>query len=62
LPGFSFDVEVLYVAARRGRRIAELPVTWRNDAATRVTLLRGMAAFLDVVRIRVAGALGRYDG
>jgi dolichyl-phosphate beta-glucosyltransferase len=62
LPGFSFDVEVLYIAVRRGRRIAELPVTWRNDAATRVTLLRGMAAFLDVVRIRVLGALGAYDG
>jgi dolichyl-phosphate beta-glucosyltransferase len=61
LPGFSFDVEVLYIALRRGRRIAELPVTWRNDAATRVTLLRGMAAFLDVVRIRVLGALGAYD-
>lgn len=62
LDGFSFDVEALYVAARAGLRIAEIPVVWRNDAATRVTLLRGTTAFLDVLRIRCWGALGRYDG
>lgn len=62
LDGFSFDVETLYVASRRGRRIAEIPVTWRNDAATRVTPLRGAQAFLDVLRIRLYGLLGRYDG
>jgi dolichyl-phosphate beta-glucosyltransferase len=62
LPGFSFDVEVLYVARRKGFRIAELPVSWRNDAATRVTLLGGSAAFLDVARIRWNGLRGRYEG
>jgi dolichyl-phosphate beta-glucosyltransferase len=61
LDGFSFDVETLYVAARHGRRIAEIPVTWRNDTATRVTLLRGTQAFLDVLRIRLSGLLGRYE-
>ncbi len=61
LPGFSFDVEVLYIAKRHGHRIAEVPVTWRNHAATRVTLLGGSAAFLDVVRIRWGGLVGRYD-
>jgi dolichyl-phosphate beta-glucosyltransferase len=58
--GFSFDVELLYLARRRGRRIAEIPVSWRNDAASRVTLARGSAAFLDLLRIRLGGALGRY--
>lgn len=61
LDGFSFDVEVLHLARRRGRSIAEVPVTWRNDAASRVTLLGGCAAFLDLVRIRWNGLLGRYD-
>jgi dolichyl-phosphate beta-glucosyltransferase len=60
LEGFSFDVEVLYIARRRGLRIAEVPVTWRNDAATRVSLVRGGLAFLDVVRIRLNGWAGRY--
>jgi dolichyl-phosphate beta-glucosyltransferase len=60
LDGFSFDVEALYVARLRGRRIAEVPVTWRNDAATRVTLFRGVLAFADLARIRWNGLLGRY--
>jgi dolichyl-phosphate beta-glucosyltransferase len=59
--GFSFDVEVLYLARRRGRKIAEVPVTWRNDAASRVTLLRGSTAFLDLLRIRWHALAGRYD-
>ena len=48
-------------ARRRGYRIAEIPVTWRNDAATRVTSLRGFLAFLDLLRIRANLLAGRYD-
>jgi dolichyl-phosphate beta-glucosyltransferase len=60
LDGFSFDVEVLFIATRQGRRIAEVPVTWRNDAASRVTLGRGVMAFLDLLRIRSNSLAGRY--
>jgi dolichyl-phosphate beta-glucosyltransferase len=62
LDGFSFDVEALFIARLRGRRIAEVPVTWRNDEATRVTLSRGLLAFADLARIRWNGMLGRYGG
>lgn len=60
--GFSFDVEALYLARKRGYRIAEVPITWRNDAATRVSLGGGGAAFPDLVRIRLYDWMGRYDG
>ena len=60
LDGFCFDVEALYLARKGGRRIAEVPVTWRNDAGSRVGTLRGMAAFLDLVRIRVNDSRGVY--
>jgi dolichyl-phosphate beta-glucosyltransferase len=60
LDGFSFDVEALYVARRRGLRILELPVVWRNDAATRVGLGGGAFAFLDLARIRLIAARGGY--
>jgi dolichyl-phosphate beta-glucosyltransferase len=62
LDGFSFDVEALYLARKRGYRIAEVPVTWRNDAATRVSLGGGSAAFPDLLRIRLNDWMGRYDG
>jgi dolichyl-phosphate beta-glucosyltransferase len=62
IDGFSFDVEALYLARKRGYRIAEIPVTWRNDAASRVGLGTGSAAFPDLVRIRLNDWRGRYEG
>jgi dolichyl-phosphate beta-glucosyltransferase len=60
LDGFSFDVEALYAARRRGLRIAEVPVVWRNDAATRVSLGGGGAAFVDLLSIRLRALRGAY--
>ena len=62
LDGFSFDVEALYVARKRGYRIAEIPVVWRNDAASRVGLGGGSRAFPDLLRIRWHDWTGRYEG
>ena len=58
--GFSFDVEALFLARKKGYRIAEVPVLWRNDAASRVSLLRGALAFPDLLRIRANDWSGRY--
>jgi dolichyl-phosphate beta-glucosyltransferase len=60
LDGFSFDVETLFLARRRGLRIAEVPVRWRNDAASRVGPLNGFRAFVDLGRIRWNAWRGRY--
>lgn len=59
--GFAFDVEVLVAARRRGLRIAEVGVTWRNDAASRVTTASGLRAFADLLTIRRQLRSGRYD-
>ena len=61
LDGFSFDVETLFIAKKRGHRIAEVPVVWRNDAATRVGNWGGFMAFVDLLRIRVNDWKGRYE-
>jgi len=58
--GFGFDVEVLAVARHLGYRIAEVPVRWRNDDDSRLSLARGAAAFVDPVRVRLGLWLGRY--
>jgi dolichyl-phosphate beta-glucosyltransferase len=60
LDGFSFDVEALYVARRLGLRVAEVPVVWRNDEASRVSLGGGGAAFADLIRIRLLAGRGVY--
>ena len=53
LDGFAFDVEVLVRAKRAGFSVREVPVTWRNDEQTRVSFGRGLAAFVDLFRLRV---------
>ena len=53
LDGFSFDVEIVYLAQKLGFRLLELPVIWRNSAQSRVQVLRDpLVMFWDVLRIR----------
>lgn len=60
--GFSFDVEVLIMARRRGYRVAEVPVNWTHQAGSKVRLTRDslqMAA--DLFRIRTHWLRGGYE-
>ena len=51
--GFGYDPEVLYRAKKRGVRIAEVPVVWRNSAPTKVSPIRSsIDMFRHVVSIR----------
>ncbi len=51
--GFGYDPEVLYRAKRRGVRIAEVPVIWRNSAPTKVSPIKSsLDMFRHVLRIR----------
>ncbi|MGH7331532.1 MAG: dolichyl-phosphate beta-glucosyltransferase [Candidatus Rokuibacteriota bacterium] len=59
---WSFDAEILYLARRRGYRVVEVPVRWRNDASSRVRLSRDvLRSFGEVAMIRWSGWTGRYD-
>ncbi len=52
IDGFAFDVELLYLARRRGLRVAEVPVRWLNDPASKVDPVRHSAEMLrDVLRL-----------
>jgi dolichyl-phosphate beta-glucosyltransferase len=53
LDGFAFDVEALVLAKRAGFGIREVAVTWRNDEQSRVSFARGLAAFIDLFRLRL---------
>jgi dolichyl-phosphate beta-glucosyltransferase len=61
LGGWSFDSEILYLAKSKGYRIAEVPVVWRNDEATKVRLgTAAVRSFIDLWRIRLNHVLGKY--
>ena len=54
--GFGYDPEVLYRAKKRGVKIAEVPVIWRNSAPTKVSPLKSsLDMFKHVVRVRFRG-------
>ena len=57
----AFDVELLYIAQKRGYRIAEVPVSWRHIKTNRVNPIRdSVRMFLDLVKIRLAALSGGY--
>jgi glycosyltransferase involved in cell wall biosynthesis len=61
IAGFGFDPEILFLAKRRGLRIAEVPVRWSHHPATKVRVyLDSVRMFLDLLRIRGNALLGRY--
>jgi dolichyl-phosphate beta-glucosyltransferase len=50
---FAWDVEILYLARRRGIAIAEVPVLWFNSPESKVRVVRDAIQTLwDVARIR----------
>ena len=60
--GWSFDVEVLYIARRRGYRIREVPISWHYQSDSRIRLVDdSLRMFADLLRIRWNGLRGAYD-
>ena len=53
LDGFSFDVEVLFLARRLGYSIGQVPVVWINSPDSKVRLVASSVSMLrDLFRIR----------
>jgi glycosyltransferase involved in cell wall biosynthesis len=62
LPGWSFDVELLCIARRRGYTIAEIPIPWYYQQHSKVSILRdSLRMFLDLLAIRRNARRGLYD-
>jgi dolichyl-phosphate beta-glucosyltransferase len=62
MDGFSFDVELLLMAQRRGYRIDEVPVNWTHQPGSRVNLvLDSLRMARDLFVIRSHLARGTYS-
>ncbi|WP_222706082.1 dolichyl-phosphate beta-glucosyltransferase [Homoserinibacter sp. GY 40078] len=61
LDGFSFDLEVLYLAHKLGYEVTEVPVEWIDAPGSTVDVAKVSMQFLrDLVRIRMYDLRGRY--
>jgi dolichyl-phosphate beta-glucosyltransferase len=55
IDGYMCDIEILWLAERFGLRVKEVGIAWRDDADSRLQLVRGnLRNGLDLLRIRVA--------
>jgi dolichyl-phosphate beta-glucosyltransferase len=62
MDGFSFDVELLVIARRRGLRVAEVPVDWTHQPGSRIDVAAdGLRMARDLFRIRALALRGIYD-
>jgi glycosyltransferase involved in cell wall biosynthesis len=62
LMGWSFDVELLYIASCRGYPILEIPIPWYFNPESKVNVFRdSWRMFLDLLAIRRNGRKGLYD-
>ena len=61
IKGFSFDLEVLYLASKLGYSIAEVPVGWINAPGSKVDSGKEVRRFLrDLCKIKVNDLRGAY--
>ena len=63
LSGWSFDVELLFIARQKGYRIVEIPIAWYFNPDSKVKVVRDSAQMgLDLLNIRLNALRGRYNG
>lgn len=62
LMGWSFDVELLYIASIKDFPILEIPIPWYFNSESKVNILKDSSKmFRDLLLIRKNGAAGTYD-
>jgi dolichyl-phosphate beta-glucosyltransferase len=62
LTGWSFDVEILYIARQKGYQIREIPIHWYFNADTKISVMKdSWRMFLDLLTIRINASRGFYD-
>ena len=62
MDGFGFDVEILFIAQKRGFRIVEVPINWYYMSNSRVSPVGdSVRMFREILQVRLNDWRGRYD-
>jgi len=62
LPGWSFDIELMYIARKRGYKVLEIPVPWYYQQESKVNAVRdALQILMDIQTIRRNANQGVYD-
>lgn len=59
--GYGYDPEILYIAQRKGYRLAQVNVDWVYTSGSKVRLWDYPFTALEVARVRLNSATGKYD-
>jgi glycosyltransferase involved in cell wall biosynthesis len=62
IAGWSFDVEVLFIARRSGYQIMEIPIHWYFNPDSKVKVLHDSVHMaLDLFKVRIRALQGKYN-
>lgn len=62
LTGWSFDIEILFIARQRGYQIREIPIPWYYREESKVSAVRdAVKMFVDILVIKHNAARGDYE-
>jgi dolichyl-phosphate beta-glucosyltransferase len=62
IKGFGFDVEVLYVAQKRGYKIIEVPIHWYHQRESKVHPVRDTIRMIrEILQVRQNDRQGLYN-
>ena len=62
MDGFGFDVEILFIAQKRGCRIVEVPINWYYMSNSRVSPVGdSVRMFREILQVRLNDWRGMYD-
>lgn len=61
IPGWGFDMEVLTIAKKRGYKIKEVGVLWRERGGSHVPLMGYVETMKDLLKIKLNAFFGKYE-
>ncbi len=62
IDGWAFDVEALVIANRFGYKCTEVPIVWRNDRRSKVSIISMIMMLMDLIKIGFRMSRGEYGG